>query len=134
MPAKLTTTIYKIQTVPNPTNAEIISQFYNYMKGNDVSENHQNNCLKVVIALANFIGTNTTFYDIKKREQIIAFLDTKVKSREEDPDRRWITTWNHYLNRIRLFFRWLSNARGKEVSSEKPVSYEWETPAFVKIK
>jgi hypothetical protein len=65
MPAKLTTTINKIETVPNPTNAEIIGQFYHYMKGNDVSENHQNNCLKVVITLANFLGTSTTFYELK---------------------------------------------------------------------
>jgi integrase len=103
------------------------------MKRDDVSENHQNNCLKVVIALANFLGANTTFYDIKKREQITAFLDTKVKSREVDPDKKWITTWNHYLNRVRLFFRWLYNAKGKE-ASENIIPSEWETPSFVKIK
>ena len=134
MPAKLITTINKIQTVPNPANGEIIGQFYHYMKSSDVSENHQNNCLKVVIALANFLGTGTTFYDIKNREQITAFLDTKVKGRDEDPDKRWITTWNHYLNRIRLFYRWLYNAKGKEVSGENILSSEWETPAFVKLK
>jgi hypothetical protein len=55
MPAKLTTTINKIKAVQNPTNAEIIDQFYHYMKGSDISENHQNNYLKVVIALANFL-------------------------------------------------------------------------------
>jgi hypothetical protein len=55
MPAKLTDTIDRIRTVPNPTNGEIIDQFYHYMKGIDISENHQNNCLKVVIALANFL-------------------------------------------------------------------------------
>jgi hypothetical protein len=55
MPAKLTTTINKIKTLPNPTNAELIDQFHHYMKGSDVSENYQNNCLKVVIALANFL-------------------------------------------------------------------------------
>ena len=79
MPAKLTTTISEIQTVPNPTNAEIIDQFIHYMKDNDVSENHQNNCLKVAIALANYLGTDITFYDIKKKEQITAFLDTKIR-------------------------------------------------------
>jgi integrase/recombinase XerD len=110
MPAKLTTTINKIHTVPNPTNAEIIDQFYHYLKGSDVSENHQNNYLKVVIALAKFLGTDITFYDIKNKEQITAFLDTKVKSREEDPDKKWTTTWNHYLNRVRLFFRWDEHA------------------------
>ena len=70
MPAKVTTTINKIETVPNPSNAEIIGEFYHHLKSSDVSENHQNNILKV-------------------------------------PDKKWITTWNHYLNRIRLFFRWL---------------------------
>jgi integrase/recombinase XerD len=134
MPAKLTTTINKIPTVPNPTNAEIINEFYQYMKGSDVSENHQNNCLKVVIALANFLGTDITFFDIRNREQITTFLDTKVKSLEKDPDKKWITTWNHYLNRVRLFFRWLYNTRDCEVSSRNILSTEWETPAFVKIK
>ena len=42
------------------------------MKGSDISENHQNNCLKVVIALANLLGTSITFYDIKNKEQITA--------------------------------------------------------------
>jgi hypothetical protein len=55
MPAKLTTTINKFKTVPNPTNAEIMGQFYHYMKGSDTSENHQNNCPKAVIAFANFL-------------------------------------------------------------------------------
>jgi hypothetical protein len=35
MPAKLTTAINKIKTVPNPTNAELIDQFYHYMKSGD---------------------------------------------------------------------------------------------------
>ena len=103
MPAKLTTTINKIKSVPNPTNAAIIDQFYHYMKGSDISENHQNNCLKVVTALANFLGPDINFYDINKKEQITSFLDTKIKNREEYPDKKWITTWNHYLNRVRLF-------------------------------
>jgi hypothetical protein len=38
------------------------------------------------------------------------------------------------LNRVRLFFRWLYNAGGKEVSGENSLPSEWETPAFVKIK
>ena len=77
MPAKLTTTINKIQTVPNPSNAEIIGQFYRHMKSSDVSENHQNNCLKVVIALANFLGTDITLYNIKNKEQITARYKSK---------------------------------------------------------
>jgi integrase/recombinase XerD len=64
MPAKLTTTINKIQSVPNQTNSVIINEFYQYMINNDASTHHQNNNLKIIIAFANFLGPNTTFYDI----------------------------------------------------------------------
>ena len=119
MPAKLMTTINKIQTVPNQTNSAIIHEFYQYMNNTDSSVHHKNNNLKVVIAFANFLGSNTTFHDIKKKEQILEFLNTKIKDPERDPERRWITTWNHYLNRIRLFFRWFYNYRGKEVDDKE---------------
>jgi hypothetical protein len=50
MPAKLTTTINKIQSVPNQTNLVIINEFYQYMKDSDSSLHHKKNNLKVVIA------------------------------------------------------------------------------------
>jgi integrase/recombinase XerD len=68
MPAKLTTTVSKIQSVPNHTNSVIINEFYQYMRNNDASIHHQNNNLKVIIAFANFLGPNTTFYDIQMKE------------------------------------------------------------------
>ena len=74
-----------------------------------------------------------TFYEIKKKEQIIAFLDTKIKSSEQDPDKKWITTWNHYLHRIKLFLRWLYNQRGKELRRSSRQS-DWKTPEFARIK
>jgi hypothetical protein len=46
--------------------------------------------LKVVIALANFLGTGTTFYDIKNKEQGYSIPRYKIKSREEFPDKKWI--------------------------------------------
>ena len=58
------------------------------MGSNGSSEHHQNNNLKVVIAFSIFIGKDISFYDINKREQILEFLDTKVKSYDEDPDKR----------------------------------------------
>jgi hypothetical protein len=50
---KLSTTIGKIQTIPNPKNIEIVNEFLEYMKINGSSENHQNNNLKVVIIFGN---------------------------------------------------------------------------------
>ena len=53
MPMKLTTTIRKVQTIPNPKNIEIVNDFLDHIRKNGSSEHHQNNNLKVVIAFAN---------------------------------------------------------------------------------
>ena len=78
--------------------------------------------------MTTFWVKGTSFYEIKTKEQVLEFLDTKIKSYNEDPDKRWITTWNNYLNRIRLFYRWLLN------HSNCLENENWETPEFVKIK
>ncbi len=62
------------------------------MRSDSSSEHNQNNNLKVVISLGNFIGKDNSFFDIMKKEQIVEFINTKVKSYGEDPDKRWITT------------------------------------------
>ena len=133
LPLKLTTTISKIRSVPNHTNSVIISDFNEYLKSIGCSEHHQNNNLKAAIAFARFLGPDITFYEINKKEQIIVFLDTKIKSSEQDPDKKWITTWNHYLHRIKLFMRWLYNQRGKQLDDQINHS-DWTTPEIVNIK
>jgi integrase/recombinase XerD len=134
MPVRLSTTVSKIASLPNPINAALMSEFYQYMKNNGASESHTNNSLKTNMAYAQFLGPDITFYDIKRKEQITAFLDTKIKSVEEDPDRRWITTWNDYLNDIKYFFRWLYNNKKKTEQIASLSSSDWETPAFARIK
>ena len=99
-----------------------------YKKDNGPSRHHQNNNLKVVLAFGNFIGKDISFYDINKKEQILEFLNTKIKNINDDPDKRWITTWNNYINRLRLFYRWLYNY-------ENDIDHEnWQTPEFIRIK
>src|SRR5687768_4539614 len=127
MVAKLSTTITKIQNLPN-SNSKTLNEFLKYMKNNGSSERHQNNNLTVMIEFSNYFDSNTTFYIINKREQILSFLDTKIKDSSIDPEKRWITSWNHYLVRIKLFFRWLYN-KDKEIDKDY-----WETPDFLKIK
>ena len=127
MPFKLSTTIGKIQNIPNINNIHIINEFLEYMRSNGSSEHHQNNNLKVVISFGNVIENDNSFLDINEKEQILDFLNTKVKSYDEDPDKRWITTWNNYLNRLRLFYRWLYN-------QENDIDHEnWQTPEFVRF-
>ena len=57
---------------------------------------------------------------------------SKIKGIEEDPDKRWITTWNDYLGRIKYFFRWMyyyDDERFDDVQFS-----DWETLEFVRIK
>jgi integrase/recombinase XerD len=128
MVAKLSTTINKIENMSNYSNSKTLIEFLTYMKNNGSSERHQNNNLNVMIEFSNFFDSSTAFYDINKKEQILLFLDTKIKDSEKDPEKRWITSWNHYLVRIKLFFRWLYN-KYKEIERDY-----WETPNFLKIK
>jgi hypothetical protein len=41
-----------------------------------------------VIEFAKYLGPNCIFYDLHIPDQIIPFLDTKIKNEAEDPDGR----------------------------------------------
>ena len=83
------------------------------MKSIGTSDSYQNGNLKIMIYFAKLLGLDINLYEIRKRDQIIAFLDTRIKDTENDPDKRWIRTWNDYLQRIKYFFRWLSQSKRK---------------------
>jgi integrase/recombinase XerD len=133
MPVKLATTINKIESLSNSVNSLLISELCDYMKKNGLSESHINNTLKTNMLFSEFLGADVSFYNVKTKEQIIHFLDSKMKSPELDPDRKWITTWNDYLGDIKYFFRWLHNYKLIDDIQIKAVS-EWETPSFARIK
>jgi hypothetical protein len=85
------------------------------MEDNGSSERHQNNNLKAIVAFARFLGPST-FNDVQRKEQIFDFLVSKIKPVEEDPDKKWIVTWNDYLHRIKHFLRWLYNQYNRNTS------------------
>jgi integrase/recombinase XerD len=91
MPIKLSTTVQKIFSLSNKANSLLLSEFYEYMKSNSVSESHQNNNLKMLIAFARYLGASG-FVDINTSESITNFLNSKLKSIEDDPDRKCLTT------------------------------------------
>ncbi len=78
MPLKLSTTIGKIQNLPNSKNIEIVNDFLEYMRNNGSSEHHQNNNLKIVIAFGIFLDKENSFYDINKKDQVLEFNTKKV--------------------------------------------------------
>jgi hypothetical protein len=135
MPVKLVTTIKNIDLIENSVNSELIHGFYRYLKSNNTSESYQNQNIKALINFAKFLGPNKDFCQIIKRKEILTFLDSKIKSKEEDPDTKWIRTWNDYLQRIKYFFRWLYNEKQRlDQNLEQIEPSEWITPPFLKIK
>jgi integrase len=101
------------------------------MKNSGTSESYQKNNLKVIISFSVFIESHglTQFND---RGRIISFLDSKIKTIEEDPEGKWMTTWNDYLARLKFFFRWLHNCNsGNQIIAD---SSEWVTPDFLRVK
>lgn len=105
LPVKLTTTIKNIDLIENPVNADLIFGFYKYLKSNNTSETYQNQNIKALINFAKCLGPNRDFYQLSKKEEMMEFLDTKMNNKEGDPDKKWIRTWNDYLQRIKYFFR-----------------------------
>ncbi|MDP9306408.1 MAG: hypothetical protein M3O68_08715, partial [Thermoproteota archaeon] len=128
MAMKLSTTLQHVNTIPHSVNAEAVKEFYEYLKEIGTSENYQNQNLKQITGFARFLGVEKTFYDIKMREEIVSFLNTKIKDIKVDPDKKWITTWNDYLWRIKYFFRWFHNYKMVKDKQEEPkIASDWIT-------
>jgi integrase/recombinase XerD len=131
MPIRLDTVLKKIEHMSNRVNSDLLKYFYQHMKDNGTSESYQKGNLKAMVHFAEHIDAATSFYDVDHK-QIIRFLDTKITTEQIDSDKKWITTWNDYLWRLKLFFRWLHNRKVREINEEevKPED-EWKTPSFL---
>jgi hypothetical protein len=93
MPTLLTTTVRHIyDRVPNSVNSQLIADFNSYVKDNATPERHQNNNLKAIIAFAEFLGSEITFFQTFTKDQVTKFLDTKIRSNSDDPEQQCIAT------------------------------------------
>jgi hypothetical protein len=45
-----------------------------------------------MIYFAKFLGPNTDFYQIRRRQKILSFLGTRIKDPQSDPEKKWIRT------------------------------------------
>ena len=108
MPQKLETVLKKVEEISNEVNKQMIHDYHKYLISRDIGTNYQKDNIKLVQMFAKFIGESNTFYAVKNCETIIAFLDTRRKSKEEDPEQKWITTWHDY--RIVYRYRFFSNS------------------------
>lgn len=134
MPVTLSKTVENITTkIKDKRNASIVNAYWNFMKDSGKSERYQNQNLKCMIAFSVYLHNKQLgqLTEVKTKEMILGYLNSKQKPIKDDPDQKWITTWNDYLARIRRFYRWLHNEYNKnEITDE---GY-WITPEFLKIK
>src|SRR3954452_10698193 len=127
MPLKLSTIINKIKLISNKENAETVLNFVEFMKYNGKSERHQINNLNTLLSYSNFLDKKS-FFNINKKDDVISFLNTKIKSKDEGPEQKCIITYNDYFNRIKHFLRWFYNQYGKE--DIIPMNL-WKNPSFI---
>lgn len=126
----LTTVLSRISQVANPTNAALLLELNDYMRRTGASDSHIKNEVYANLLFANHLQ-NRSFFDVSKQSDIASFLDTKRKPKEIDPDERWKTTYNDYLDAIKFFYRWLYNQRGRDDPTEPDI---WQTPVFAQIR
>lgn len=136
MPTSLPRLLAVLQDMERKSSADssLIGEFLTYMKDNQKSEAYIKNNIKAIINFAQWLQARypgTTLFNVNSRDIIRKFLDSKRN--ETDPDQKWITTWNDYSDRIKVFYRWIHNVRLKDDSSQLPIE-EWQTPQFLRIK
>src|SRR5580765_5347526 len=107
MPATLSTVIKNITNkIPNPKNSSIVQDYYEFMKESGNSERYIKDCLKCMISFSVYLDSNDISL-VKNKETILNYQKSKERDVQTDPDKKWITTWNDYLGRIKKFYRWL---------------------------
>lgn len=127
MPTKPETILKKIESMPE-YQSKLCLKFKEWLEyENNNSERNWINYLKVLSLFASHIK-DKAFEDVV-REDVLSFLDNRKKSIDDDPEKKWIVTWNGYLSRLLGFYRWLYN-HDKEKDREN-----WVTPEiFSSIK
>jgi integrase/recombinase XerD len=134
MPSSITAVREGIKSIPNENNRRLVYKFLGFMDTTDTSENYRRGNLIVIMLYAKFLGPND-LSDVNRKDDIIEFLDTKKKDVIIDPDKRWIRTWNDYLQRIKYFMRWLHNGAPASIADRAASTIsDWQTPDFVRIK
>jgi len=134
MPQKLETVLKHVKEINNDVNRRLIKDYHRYLISWDTGTNYQKDNVKLIYMFAKFLTESKTFYDVKNSETIVVFLDTWRKSKEEDPEQKWITTWNDYPWRLKMFYRWLYNVKIKGDNHQNYYNISnWITPNFTNI-
>ena len=135
---RLENVLEQIETIENNLNKNLMHEFSKYLISKDTSASYQRNCIKIMLMFADFLQSRkeekTNLSQVNSIDDIIAFLDTRRKTKDEDPEQKWITTWNDYLWRIKIFYRWYYNTKIFKANSNTIFdSRNWVNPDFLNI-
>ena len=78
MPTKLKDTLEKVRKLNKKSNSTLL-EFYEYLRAARTSERYQSDILKVLVKFSDFINDN--LMNVQNKEQVIAFLNTKIKNK-----------------------------------------------------
>ena len=121
MPVKPETMLKRVNQLPDHQ-SKLYLEFKDWLENEqDNSARNWLNYFKVLTLFSDHIGTKKQLQDVT-RDDVLAFLDKRKKSIDVDPEKKWIVTWNHYLNRLIGFYRWMHN-HTKSIDME-----DWDTP------
>jgi hypothetical protein len=72
-------------------NKTLIQEFSKYLISKETSANYQRNCIKIILMFADFLQSRkeeekTNLSQVTSIDDIIAFLDTRRKTKDEDPE------------------------------------------------
>ena len=101
---RLENVLVQIETVGDNLNKTLIQEFSKYLISKDTSASYHRNCIKIMLMFVDFLQSRkkiNRLTEVNSIDNIIAFLDTRRKTKDEDPEQKWITTWNDYLWRIK---------------------------------
>jgi integrase len=104
-------------------NASTIAKYIQSMKIEINLSEHYRKDIVLLLSKLSKNKNNKSFEDLTM-EDILAFLNSVVKSEESDPLHKWIGTYNVYRGHLQRFFKWLYYPNFEPSNRPKPVVVE----------
>ena len=133
MTSKPETVLLQIEQLENQDHSKLFLQFYHWLTDDEDSSVRNATNYMMILRLFSVEIAKKDLKDVTK-DDVIQFLDKRKKSTEVDPDKKWIRTWNDYLNRLIGFYRWLANHDSNKYREDWKNPYPFDIIRKKKIK
>jgi len=97
--SKPETIILQIKELKNKNHGDSFLEFNDWLLNDEDSSVRNASNYLMILRLFSLEISGKDLSEIT-REDVVQFLDKHKKSSEVDPDKKWVRTWNDYLNRL----------------------------------